>query len=156
MTIAAPPVLSWFVTTAPKYDLSPTARKRGNAGLSVTGLLIRISVSPAPNRDARSAATAMMRYVVSDSGSLTLMFAWPLTSVATEPSQNASTRKSRRTVPGPPSLPPPPPSVSPFGVSTRRDTIRWRLSSFTTSSAFCTYTEPSTSGVLNAVSDRTP
>ena len=48
--------------------------------------------------------------------------------VVTEPSQNASTRKSFRSVPAPASAPPPPPSVSPLGVSTRREMIRWRLS----------------------------
>ena len=31
--------------------MSPTARKRGNVGLSVSGLLIRTSLSPDPNRD---------------------------------------------------------------------------------------------------------
>jgi len=60
----------------------------------------------------------------------------PLLSVAIEPSQNASTRKSLRIVPGPASRPPPPPWVSPFGVSTRRLTIFSRESSFATCSAF--------------------
>ena len=40
-----PPVVNWLVTTAPNDALSPTARKRGNVGFSVTGLLIRISLS---------------------------------------------------------------------------------------------------------------
>ena len=42
----------------------------------------------------------MMRYVVSDSGSVTSAVAWPLASVTTEPIQKASTRKSFRIVPG--------------------------------------------------------
>ena len=68
VTIADPGSLSWLVTTEPKYALSPRAMNRGNAALSTTGLLMRISLSADPNRDALSAATAMMRYVVSDSG----------------------------------------------------------------------------------------
>jgi hypothetical protein len=59
---------------APKYALSPTARKRGNDGVSISGLLMRISPVPAEAR-LRSPATAMIRYVVSDSGSLTSVFA---------------------------------------------------------------------------------
>ena len=71
VTVAVPFVLSWLVTTAPKDALSPRARKRGNVGFMVSGLLTRISLSAEPKRDALSAATAMMRYVVSDSGSVT-------------------------------------------------------------------------------------
>ena len=110
--------------TAPKCARSPTARKRGNVGLSVSGLLTRTSLSPDPNRELRSAATAMIRYVVRDSGSLMSRRARPLASVVTDPSQNARTRKSFLSVPAPASAPPPPPSVSPFGVSTRRETMR--------------------------------
>ena len=121
--------------------------KRGNAAFSTTGLLIRTSLSPEPNREVLSPPTAMMRYVVSDSGSLTSTAAWPRTSVVTDPSQNASTRKSLRNWPTPLSAPPPPPFVLPLGVSTRRLMIRWRLSVFITCRAFGTYTEPSTSGV---------
>ena len=117
------------------------------SALSVTGLLMRISVSAEPNRELRSAASAMMRYVVSDSGSLTSTVACPVASVATEPSQNASVRKSRRTVPGPESSPPPPPSDAPFGVNTRREMIRCRVSSLRTCSDLLTYTDFSTSGV---------
>ena len=61
VTVAAPAVFNWLVTTAPKYALSPSARKRGNVALSVSGLLMRTSASLDPNRDARSAATAMIR-----------------------------------------------------------------------------------------------
>ena len=49
-------------------------RRRGSAGTpacSSTGLLMRISRSPRPKREALSPATAMMRYVVRDSGSVT-------------------------------------------------------------------------------------
>ena len=58
--------------------------------------------------------------------------------VTTEPSQNASARKSLRIAPAPESAPPPPPSVSPFGVNTRRETMRWRLSVVITCSALRT------------------
>ncbi len=102
------------------------------------GLLVRTSALPDPKRERRSPATAMIRYVVSDSGSVTSTFAWPSAPVATDPSQNASARKSLRTAPAPESAPPPPPSVPPLGVSTRRDTIRWRLSVFITCSALRT------------------
>jgi hypothetical protein len=61
VTTAAPPWGSWLATIDPNSARSPTARKRGNAGFNVTGLLMRISLSPDPNRDALSAATAMMR-----------------------------------------------------------------------------------------------
>ncbi len=107
------------------------AMNLGNVGLSVSGLLVRTSTSSEPKRELRSAATAMIRYVVSDSGNVTSTTARPSALVVTDPSQNARTRKSRRTVPAP-SSPPPPPSLSPFGVSTRRETIRWRLSSLKT------------------------
>jgi hypothetical protein len=76
--------------------------------------------------------------VVSDSGSVTSTVAAPLASVTTEPTQNARTRKSLRIVPEPGSSPPPPPSSPPFGVSTRRLTIRCRLSVVMTCSAFST------------------
>src|SRR4051812_7866132 len=101
VTVAAPAVFNWLITTAPNAALSPTARNRGNVGFSVTGLLMRISVSADPNRELPPPATAMMRYVVSDSGSVTATDACPRASVTTEPSQNASVRKSLRTVPGP-------------------------------------------------------
>jgi hypothetical protein len=61
VTVAGPPVFSWFVMTAPNDALSPTARNRGNVGLSVIGLLMRISLSADPKRDPLSPATAMMR-----------------------------------------------------------------------------------------------
>jgi hypothetical protein len=61
VTTASPPSGSWLVTTEPKNARSPSARNRGNAGCSVTGLLIRISLCPHPNRDDLSALTAMMR-----------------------------------------------------------------------------------------------
>ena len=96
VTTAVPAAGSWLVTTAPNDALSPTARKRGNVGFSVSGLLMRTSLSPDPKRELRSPATAMIRYVVSDSGSLTSTSAWPFASVATDPTQNASTRKSFR------------------------------------------------------------
>ena len=98
--------------------------KRGNADFSMSGLLIRISLSPDPNRDVLSAATAMIRYVVSDSGSLMSALALPLASVTIDPSQNASTLKSFLSESTPLSLPPPPPSSSPFGTMARRLTRR--------------------------------
>ena len=54
VTIAVPGSFSWLVTTEPKNALSPRVMKRGNAAFSTTGLLIRISLSPDPNRDALS------------------------------------------------------------------------------------------------------
>ena len=99
---------------------------------------MRISLSPDPNLDTRSPPTAMIRYVVSDSGSLTSTDAWPEASVVTEPSQNASTRKSFLTVAVLALIPPPPPSSVPLGVNTRRLMTRCRLSVFMTCSAFGT------------------
>ena len=61
VTMAVPASFSWLVTTEPKNALSPRVMNRGNAAFSTTGLLIRISLSPDPNRDALSPATAMMR-----------------------------------------------------------------------------------------------
>ena len=61
VTVAEPFVFSWLVTTAPNDALSPRARKRGNAGFIVSGLLTRISLSADPKREALSAATAMIR-----------------------------------------------------------------------------------------------
>jgi hypothetical protein len=61
VTVAGPAVFNWLVTTAPNEALSPTARNRGNVAFKVTGLLIRISLSADPNREARSPATAMIR-----------------------------------------------------------------------------------------------
>ena len=75
VTMAVPLSLSWLCSTAPKRAVSPRARKRGKAERSSTGLLIRISRSPPPKRDALSAATAMMRYVVRLSGSVTSVVA---------------------------------------------------------------------------------
>ncbi len=51
VTTAVPAAVSWLVTTAPNDALSPTARKRGNVGFSVSGLLMRISLSPDPKRE---------------------------------------------------------------------------------------------------------
>src|SRR3954454_22653039 len=96
VTVALPGCLSCECTTAPKYALSPTARKRGQVGVSSTGLLMRISFCAQPKRDALSPATAMMRYVVRDSGNVMSVLAWPFASVTTDPTQNASTRKSLR------------------------------------------------------------
>jgi hypothetical protein len=61
VTVALPFAFSWLVTTAPNDARSPRARKRGNAGFIVSGLLTRISLSALPKRDALSAATAMIR-----------------------------------------------------------------------------------------------
>ena len=61
VTIAEPFSGSRLCTTEPKCAVSPTARKRGKAGFSSTGLLVRISRSAKPKREARSPATAMMR-----------------------------------------------------------------------------------------------
>ena len=124
VTMAVPLSFSRLCTTAPKRAVSPAARKRGNAGFSSTGLLVRISRSSHPKRDARSPATAMIRYVVRLSGSVTSAAARPEASVVTDPSQNARTRKSFRTSDaGPPSAPPPPPSSAPFPAVTRRLTM---------------------------------
>ena len=100
VTTASParPVL--FVTMAPNDARSPDDRNRGNAGSIVSGLVARISVSAAPKCDYRSPATAMMRYVVSESGNVTVVAARPAASVVTEPSQKTSERKSRRIAPG--------------------------------------------------------
>src|SRR5262245_16192776 len=61
VTVALPLLFNWLVTTAPNAALSPRARKRGNVGFIVSGLLTRISLSAEPKRDALSAATAMIR-----------------------------------------------------------------------------------------------
>ncbi len=61
VTVAFPPVLSWLRTAEPKNAVSPRARKRGNAGVIMSGLLMRISFCAQPKREALSPATAMMR-----------------------------------------------------------------------------------------------
>ncbi len=138
VTIASPFRATWLVRTDPKSAVSPEARKRGNAAFKSRGLLTRTSACPQPNRESLSPATAMIRYVVNDSGSVTSAEAIPWASVTSDPSQNASTRKSRRTAPGPSSMPPPPPSSAPLATITRRLTMFCRESSFKTWIAFGT------------------
>ena len=100
VTTASPAWLVLFVTMAPKDARSPKERNRGTACSSVSGLVARTSASPAPKCDDRSPATAMMRYVVSESGNVTVVVARPLASVVAEPSQKTSDRKSVRISPG--------------------------------------------------------
>ena len=89
------------------------------ASAVITGCKLEIDVPPGG-------------HVVSESGSFTSVVAVPSAFVTTEPSQNARGRKSCRTF----SRPPPPPASAPFGVSTRRDTMRCRLSAVITCNAF--------------------
>ena len=96
VTTASPASLPELVTTAPNDARSPLPRKRGNAGSIVSGFVTRISRSPKPNCDAMSPATAMMRYVVSESGSVTVVVARPSAPVVADPSQKTSGRKSWR------------------------------------------------------------
>ena len=100
VTAALPASFPEFVTTAPKEARSPLLRNRGNAGRSVSGFVTRTSRSPNPNCDSLSPATAMIRYVVSESGSVTVVVARPSAPVIAEPSQKTSGRKSWR-IPGP-------------------------------------------------------
>ena len=96
---------------------------------------MRISLSPEPKRDALSPATAMMRYVVSDSGSVT-------SSCACRSRRSRPIRARTRARGSPCAACPAPASraaaaafAAPFGVSTRRLMMRWRVSSFRTCSA---------------------
>ncbi len=84
---ASPAVLRLFVTVAPTEARSPLVKKRGSAGSSVSGLAAEISCSADPNRDCASPATAMMRYVVSESGNVTVVRAVPSAAVRIDPSQ---------------------------------------------------------------------
>ena len=71
VTMAAPLSLSWLVT---RRRRTPCRPRRGSAGTSACSSHRLVDAdlrSPRPKRDSRSAATAMMRYVVSVSGSVT-------------------------------------------------------------------------------------
>ena len=72
VTVAVPACFSWLCTTAPKNALSPT-REEAREGRRQQQRLVDADLALAPSRSARrlSPATAMMRYVVSDSGSVT-------------------------------------------------------------------------------------
>ena len=139
VTIAVPFVFSWLVTTAPNDAVSPTrqeARERRlqrhrlvDADLAVGRPEARRLVGR-HRHDPVGGQRLGQRDVDASPGR------WRRST--TEPSQKASTRKSLRIVPAPGSSPPPPPSSPPFGVSTRRLTMRWRLSVVITCSAFST------------------
>jgi hypothetical protein len=69
------------VTTTPASIASPARRKRGSAGRAISGRLVVTRDSPYPKRSSSAAVTAMIRYVVSESGSLKLARTFPSASV---------------------------------------------------------------------------
>ena len=111
--MAVPLSLSWLCRTAPKRAVSPRARKRGKAARRRMGLLMRTSRSPPPNRDVlvrrhRHDAVRGQALGQRDLG----LSRGRAASVTSDPSQNASTRKSFRTGRARAGVvaPPPPPS----------------------------------------------
>ena len=117
VTVAGPAVFSWLVTTAPNDALSPTARKRGNAAFERHRLVdadLGVGRSEARARVAGDRHDAVGRQRL---GQLDVD-----RRVAASRRWRPSRARTRargspaRTVPGPRSSPPPPPSASPFGV----------------------------------------
>jgi hypothetical protein len=73
---AVPAVESWLVTTAPEVCAIADREESRNAGLSVSGLLMRTSLSPDPKREAigRDGHDAVGRQRF---GNVTFTCAWP-------------------------------------------------------------------------------
>src|SRR5262245_9976968 len=86
----------WFCTTTGNSTLSPKLRNRGALGLAIIGNRAVIADSPAPNCLSTATATAITRYRVRLSGSLTLTLARPLESVGSEAAKKARALKSIR------------------------------------------------------------
>ena len=150
VTMAVPLSLSWLCTTEPKRAVSPTARKRGKAGLQQHGLAgADLALRPAEARglvaghghDAVRGEALGQRDVRRPRARRRR---WP-----PSPSQKASTRKSLRTSRRRARRPLPRrrPRRRPSRRVTRRLMMFCRESSVRTCSAFSTHTEPRTSGV---------
>ncbi len=123
-----------FRTTTPACAASSGLRNRGRAGSRPTGFVARSSASPEPNSSTPATATAMTRYVVSESGSAKETVVRPSSPVTTSPFQTASARKSVRSWSPPSRTPPPPPLFAPLVPYERRPTRRVRDSEVVTPS----------------------
>jgi hypothetical protein len=75
-------------TTTPASSASPARMILGNAGLAISGRLAVTRASPYPKRSSFAAVTAMIRYVVSESGSLNVASTRPFSFGDKRPPRN--------------------------------------------------------------------